>query len=141
MAIFRYRFAVLVVLTRCCAVQNKRYVWVEGSFLSSVPPPISATVIFRYRFAILVVLTRCCAVQNKRYVWVEGSFFCHFPVQRPSSSLCHGYICHRFVPLMGAATSIIFIATKHSSQQKLCLSRQNFCHDKHVFVATSILFS
>ena len=49
--------------------------------------------------------------------------------------------------LAGAATSIIFVATKVSSRvchderrvlpRKKSLSRQNFCHDKHTFVATN----
>ena len=50
----------------------------------------------------------------------------------------------RKISLAGAATSIIFVATKTClSRQntsfvatKVCLSRQNFCRHKHVFVAT-----
>ena len=38
-----------------------------------------------------------------------------------------------FLSLAGAATSIIFVATKH-------LSRQNICRDKHAFVATKDIF-
>ena len=36
------------------------------------------------------------------------------------------------ISLAGAATSIIFVPTK------VCSSRQNFCHEKRVFVATNI---
>ena len=150
MVIFRYRFAVLVVLTRCCTAQNKQYVWVEGSFLSTVPPLISAKVIFRYRFAVLVVLARCCTVQNKQYVWAEGScVFCHFcpaAFLQPLPWLYLPSIC-----IIGGSCQKYFyrdkthlVATELLSQQKLFVATKllsRVCRDKHTFLMTKdVLF-
>ena len=50
--------------------------------------------------------------------------------------------CSLNVSLARAATSIIFVTTNKSfDATKVCLSGQNFCQDKHIFVMTSLLLS
>ena len=56
------------------------------------------------------------------------------------SHICRCYSTNNNLSLAGAATSIIFVATNRSFvATKVCFSRQNFCHDKIMYVATNHL--